>query len=288
MSDIDYLIVGHVCKDLTPGGPRLGGTVTFGALTANVLGLRVGVVTSAPDSMQSLLAPLRVVNMECVPSDHPTTFENVYTRAGRLQSISSRATPLTLDHIPAKWRRASIVHLAPVADEVAPSLAWSFPGALIGVTPQGWMRQWDSAGRVSYCRWPDATSVLRHASATVLSIEDVQGDETLVQEYARQAAILVVTRGAQGCTLFVRGQMYHLPAPQVNEVDPTGAGDIFAAAFFAHLRATSDPVAAARFATLLASDSVTRSGQDSIPSAPTAAAILAGFGTCTETGGPDV
>ena len=51
----------------------------------------------------------------------------------------------------------------------------------------------------------------------------------------------------------------------MQEVDATGAGDIFATAFFARLYATRDPWEAARFATHLAAFSVTRSGLDSIP-----------------------
>ena len=48
-------------------------------------------------------------------------------------------------------------------------------------------------------------------------------------------------------------------------MDATGAGDIFAAAFFVRLSATRDPWAAARFATQLAARSVTRRGLDAIP-----------------------
>jgi sugar/nucleoside kinase (ribokinase family) len=48
-------------------------------------------------------------------------------------------------------------------------------------------------------------------------------------------------------------------------VDATGAGDIFAAAFFARLHQTRDPWEAARFATNLASHSVTRVGLSGIP-----------------------
>jgi sugar/nucleoside kinase (ribokinase family) len=51
----------------------------------------------------------------------------------------------------------------------------------------------------------------------------------------------------------------------VIELDPTGAGDIFAAAFFFRLYNTRDPWEAARFATQLAAISVTRSGLQSIP-----------------------
>ncbi|HAX70479.1 MAG TPA: hypothetical protein DCY14_12775, partial [Anaerolineae bacterium] len=47
--------------------------------------------------------------------------------------------------------------------------------------------------------------------------------------------------------------------------DATGAGDIFAAAFFARCVRTRDPWEAARFATQLASYSVTRVGLQGIP-----------------------
>jgi sugar/nucleoside kinase (ribokinase family) len=275
MQAVDYLAIGHVCKDLTSAGPRLGGTVTFAALTARALGLSVGVVTSAPDSLGPLLEPLAGIPVARVPAAAPTTFENRYSEAGRIQMLAGRAAPLDFDHVPPEWREAAIVHLAPVADEVAPSLAARFPGSLVCVTPQGWLRQWDAAGRVSYQPWPRAADVLAHTGALVLSVEDVQGDEALLAEYAAQVETLAVTRGAQGCTLTTGGQAQHIPAPAVTERDPTGAGDIFAAAFFARLRQTADPVAAARFATHLASDSVTREGLASIPGPAAIQAALA-------------
>jgi sugar/nucleoside kinase (ribokinase family) len=49
------------------------------------------------------------------------------------------------------------------------------------------------------------------------------------------------------------------------EVDATGAGDIFAAAFFARRFQTRDAWEAARFATNLAAYSVTRVGLQGIP-----------------------
>jgi hypothetical protein len=265
VQEIDYLIVGHVCQDMTPEGPRLGGTVAFSALTAQSLGLRVGILTSAPANTNGLLAPLQAVPLVCVPSEQPTTFKNIYTPTGRVQMLLMRAEDLHWHDLPAAWRRPTIVHLAPVANEVDPAMAGRFDGALIGATPQGWMRCWDEFGQVSFQPWLHAHQVLDHAQAIVLSLEDVEGDEDLIDYLAEQADAMVVTRGRDGCTLHIQGQSTHIPAPHVEECDPTGAGDIFAAAFFAHLKATNDLLVAARFATLLASDSVTRSGLDSIP-----------------------
>jgi sugar/nucleoside kinase (ribokinase family) len=267
---VDYLAIGHICQDLTPSGPRPGGTVVFAALTANALGLRVGIVTSLPaDAVaDNFLAPLEHVALARRPAGAFTTFRNLYDQSGaRTQTLAARAETLAPDDVPAAWRRPAIAHLAPVAGEVAPALLDHIQAGLMGVTPQGWMRTWDEAGRVGFGLWPDAGRALQAADAVVLSIEDVAGDEALVKVYAAQARLLVVTRGAAGCTLYWRGRAHTIPAPRVRQVvDPTGAGDVFAAAFFCRLwQMPDDPLGAARFATQLASVSVARAGLESIP-----------------------
>ena len=50
-----------------------------------------------------------------------------------------------------------------------------------------------------------------------------------------------------------------------NALEASGAGDIFASAFFVRLNQTRDPWEAARFATNLAAYSVTRVGLNGIP-----------------------
>ena len=56
-----------------------------------------------------------------------------------------------------------------------------------------------------------------------------------------------------------------VPAPVVAEVDPTGAGDTFAAAFVTAVRAGAEPVAAARAACALAARSVAVLGAMELP-----------------------
>lgn len=45
------------------------------------------------------------------------------------------------------------------------------------------------------------------------------------------ARVVLLKRGAEGCTLFADGVEQHFPSIVVHEVDPTGAGDCFAAGF---------------------------------------------------------
>lgn len=265
LEPVDYLVIGHLTRDLTDQGPRLGGTAAYAALTAQALGLRVGVVTSWAADLP--LGPLRSIPIASFPCDQSTTFENIMTPTGRIQKIHQIAPSLDYYQIPEPWRNAQIIHLGPVAQEVEPSLVRNFPAALIGVTPQGWLRGWTSAGNVYSTEWPEATFVLQRAGAAVISVEDVNHDEGRIEEMAASTRILAVTEAHQGVRLYWNGDVRRFRASEVNEVDPTGAGDVFAAAFFCRLFTTRDPWEAARFATQLATVSVTRPGLSGIPTA---------------------
>ena len=263
LSPVDYLVIGHLSCDLTPEGPRLGGTVTYAALTGRALGLRVGVVTTWGGEI-----PLNILDGVQVMSErveHSTTFENIYTLEGRHQIIHNLAPDILYEHIPRAWRNAPIVHIGPIAGEGKSLADGGFSSSMLGLTIQGWLRTWDDVGRVGIGTWPEALQALSKADAAVLSIEDVGGDEEQIEAMANNCRVLAVTEGAAGARLYWNGDLRRFRALQVREVDPTGAGDIFAAAFFWRFSTTHDPWAAARFATQLASYSVTRRGLDSIP-----------------------
>lgn len=260
---VDYLLIGHVAVDLTPTGKQLGGTVSYAALTAKALGLRVGIVTSAGED-----APLHIldgIQMHNIPTGQSTVFENFKTDHGRKQTLHHRATPISFEHVPQVWRDAPIVHLAPIAQEVDDALAGSFPSSWVGVTPQGWMRAWDEKGLVFAKAWENSEQVLGQVGGVVMSVEDIARDLELVEWMAHHTRLLCLTEGAQGAVLHWHGDRRRFRPIDVEEVDATGAGDIFAAAFFARCVRTRDPWEAARFATQLAAYSVTRVGLQGIP-----------------------
>ncbi|TLN25059.1 ribokinase [bacterium] len=262
---VDYLIIGHLTQDLTAEGPMLGGTASYAARTAQAIGLRVGIVTSCASEIA--LDSLKGVSISYRASDHSTTFENIQTPTGRIQYIHHVASSLDYSMVPHTWRNAPIVHLGPVAQEVDPRLARAFPESQVCLTPQGWLRTWNSDHLIHPTDWPEARFVLENADAAVLSIEDVQGDESRIEEMLSSIRILVITEGARGARMYWNGDLRYFKPPQVKELDPTGAGDIFAAAFFVRLSQTHDPWEAARFATQLAAQSVTRPGLAGTPTA---------------------
>lgn len=264
LKPIDYLVIGHITVDLTPAGPVIGGSAAYAALTARSLGMRVGVVTVRADEI-----PLTILDGIPVISgfaEHSTTYENVYTPEGRIQYVRHVAPKIEYSLVPEIWRRASIIHLAPVAQEVDPQLPADFHAGLLGFTPQGWMRKWDAEGRVSLCEWQGADEALARAGAVVFSVEDVSHREDIIEQFSHFARIMAVTEGAAGSRLFWNSDLRRFKPPTVVEIDPTGAGDVFATAFFARLYHTRDPWEAARFANRVAAISVTRPGMAGAPS----------------------
>jgi hypothetical protein len=265
VTPIDYLIIGHITVDMTPEGPRLGGTATYSALMAHALGLRVGIVTSWGGEIP--LGALDTASVVNLPSEKSTTFENQIISGKREQIIHHVAQPLGINIIPEEWLATPIVHLAPVAQEVDPRLVRHFSNAFIGLTPQGWLRSWNQNGKVSHVEWPESAFVMGKAGATVISREDVGEDETRIEELASSCRVLAVTENSDGVRLYWHGDVRRFRPPEVQAVDSIGAGDIFATALFFRLFSTRDPWEAARFATHLSAISVTRAGLDGIPNA---------------------
>ena len=263
LEPIDYLAIGHITVDQTPEGPRLGGSAAYAALTAQALGWRAGIVTAWAEELPlGPLADLPIINLGAEKS---STFENIYTPAGRLQRYSGEAAFLEYHLIPQAWRNPRILHLAPVAREVSPRIMKYVEDSFLGVTPQGWLREWDADGRVRVTHWEEGSLVLNRADAAVLSRTDVSGDQTQIERLAAACPLLVVTEGEAGATIYAQGEEHHISAPAVEAIDPTGAGDIFAAAFFVQLYQGAEPREAARFASLLAARSVERRGLAGVP-----------------------
>ena len=73
-------------------------------------------------------------------------------------------------------------------------------------------------------------------------------------------AIIVVKRGSAGCLVFHRDQRIEVPGFQVEEKDPTGAGDCFSAAFIAGIESGWPLEKVGRFANAAGALAVTKMG----------------------------
>ncbi len=261
-----FVIVGHITQDLLPDGSLgLGGTVSYAATTAHRLGYRVGVVTSTGPDL-NVVEVLPFAEIACHQAATTTVFENIYLDGTRKQILHQRAGILKCEHIPAAWRRSPIVHLGPLDQEIGRDVFHCFDDqVLVGVTPQGFLRRWDEQGHVSFSEWSPHETVLQRINVLVLSELDVPDPDSLARDWGRFIDTIVVTRAERGATVYHSGEPCDYPARPARQVDPTGAGDVFAAAFLIRLTETGDPCQAARFANVVASFSIEGPGVTGIP-----------------------
>jgi sugar/nucleoside kinase (ribokinase family) len=259
--------VGHITQDLQPDGRLgLGGTVSYAATTAHRLGYGVGVVTSTGPELDATQV-LPFADIACHPSSATTVFENIYLDGKRKQILHRRAGLLTCENVPRAWRRASIVHLGPLDQEIDEGIFHCFDDqVLIGVTPQGFLRCWDEQGRVSFAEWNPPRAVLERINVLVLSELDVPHPEDLARKWRRYIDTIVITRAERGATVYhASDEPREYQARPAQQVDPTGAGDVFCAAFLIRLFETGDPCQAAQFANATASFSIEGPGVTGIP-----------------------
>ena len=274
----DFLTIGHVTRDVhSDGSFSLGGTVTFAAVTAYRLGLAAALVTCADTNLLSNLSTLLPdIQLAIRPSASTTTFENLYHEGFRTQYLRARADEQQVEDIPSSWQEAPIVLLGPLAQELSSAFVSLFPrrpGRIIAATPQGWLRRWDADGRVWPTPWADAEAILPHLDILILSHDDLlpfaDGNrvdaDAILARWSMHVPLLVATDGRHGATLFQHGATERFAAYPTHEVDPTGAGDVFAAAFLCHLHRSGNPRAAINFANCVASFSVEQVGVSGIP-----------------------
>jgi sugar/nucleoside kinase (ribokinase family) len=244
----DVVVVGSAARDIASDdtrGWRLGGGVAFGGLTLARLGLRTGVVVGVDppaaiaDELQLLRAAggdVRLVRLERSP-----VFDNVETHTGRVQTCLEPGQPINVDVLPDEFRPVRAWLFAPVADELPE--AWAAvppPGALVAVGWQGLLRELSRGGRTQR-RPAQPSSLIARADIVGVSRHDVDPHTPLdaLWRLLKPGATLLVTEGVLGGWRLVLGsdgpiERRRFPAISAErEVDPTGAGDVFLAAYLA-------------------------------------------------------
>lgn len=258
---IRFAAIGHVTNDLAPDGIVPGGSALYAALAAAELGAAARVVTShGPDFAGADL--LRAVGVDVVarPAEHTTTFVNEYEDGRRRQRLLATAAPLA-----EPVADADVIFACPVAGEVQPTALAAPPGTVLGAGLQGWLRAVDASGQVSPRRLPDP-ALFAPCHVLFASDEDLGPHAaTVVPPLCEVAEIVIITEGARGARVFLGGRPHRVHAHPAAEVDPTGAGDVFAAAFLLALVRRQPPLEAAVVAACAASVVVEGRGPGALP-----------------------
>ncbi len=244
-----YLAVGHVTVDvLADGERRPGGTALYSALQAARLGLEATIHTRGVErELRRLLSPFAgEVRLEVEPAAETTTFHTEGQGEERRQRLLAWAGPIGAAGLP----RAGILHLAPVAAELAapPAGEWSF----VGLTPQGLARSWSGPGAEVVPRTPapGALELFARSDALVLSRSERLACADGVELARRHDALVAVTAGPARTLLLEPGggETELAPATAQDTADDLGAGDVFAATLFVQLAGGATPRQAAMMA----------------------------------------
>lgn len=248
------LILGHITRDIFGSSSRLGGAAAFAARAAVLLGIDAKLVTVAPASAPELdeLRGLSGLELAVASSDRITTFGHEYVAQRRQLSLLECARPLVLDDIPAAWRAPEVVYAGPVAGECDEALIDGLAGAYGIGCIQGWLRDPVPGRRVRPRRLPERCRVPASLRAVSFSASDHPGAPDLMRELVRGGARVAVTRGRRGARVAWEQGDGWVPAEPARQIDPTGAGDVFALIFGLASWAGDEPLEAARRAALAA------------------------------------
>jgi ribokinase len=264
---LDLVLLGNLLVDdvvLPDGRTRMaepGGAVLYAALGARLWGLGVGIVSVRGDEYPAEALDLmarRGVALDGVRSLGRPGLRSWLLYEGARRHLVHRlegpthaeVSPLP-DAIPAEWRKARAFHLCPMPIEVQGTLVEALSGAFLSLDPFLLLR-------------PDSLETFRGIVARVdalfLSEDEMElPDAAALRDLAQgRLATILYKRGARGGQLIdARGQgvvsNWQPRAAQV--VDPTGAGDAFAAGVLAgwlrgepHERALQRGIVGASFA----------------------------------------
>lgn len=259
------VVCGHVTLDHLPGGIAAGGSAFYAGRALAALGARARVLTAAgPDFPRAALAGLDVA-LAAAPRA-TTTFANAYAPDGsRTQRVLAAAPPLDPALFPAGWRSPEALLLAPVLGELdVPAFVAAADARLVGLCVQGLVREVSPDGAVRPRRLALAGADLAGVGVAFVGDDEARADADLVPRLAAAVPVVAFTHGAGGCEVIVRGRSRRVGIHPAREVDPTGAGDVFAAAFLLALSRGEDPVDAARLGAAAASIAVEGRGGESL------------------------
>ena len=240
----ELVVVGAASRDVTaddPRGWRLGGGVTYCALTAARLGIRTAALVGVDGlaARASELDLLRAAGAEVVlvRLPHGPVFENVEHPGGRLQTCLDPGHPVPVTALPVAWRSAPGWILAPVAREVPEAWAAVPPAdAFVALGWQGLLRVLRAGDHVR--RLPPAASpLLERADLVGVSRHDLDPATPFADLTTplHSGAELIVTAGEDGGYLVAvaarrPARIVRYPPLRADaEVDPVGAGDTFLA-----------------------------------------------------------
>lgn len=250
----------------------LGGTVWYAALFLAGLGRRVAVVGIGDDKIKRRLARSGVDVRHFSNAGPVTLFQNTYSAGVRKQKARPGGD-IQRAAVPQAAFDAKGLLVGPVLNEVDSAILRTPRSGCLMLDAQGFLRQLSADGDVILRMRPAAETALRHcdilkvnAREAAVITSSVDGETAGRVLHRMGPKMVIITRGADGALFYDGVRFTQITAPEVDVIDPTGAGDVFSAAFLVRYIACGDLIAAGRFAVTAAALSTRGFGASALPS----------------------
>ena len=231
-------------ENIAPAGRwrKIGGVTTYSGITYRRHGVATTIVSNIARKNRDIVAALEKENIiVCNGRTRQTThFVNQSTADERRQSIPLRSASIKTDRLPGVIERVSCIHLGPLhPDDIDPGVIEMIKLAKLPVVfdVQGYTRRIKGEGI--------STGVSQRLSEVLKISQIIKSNkfelEAILDFFDLDISELIRTYNIEECVVtcgkrggFVqdkKGNSHSYKAPQVESADPTGAGDVFLAAY---------------------------------------------------------
>lgn len=224
-----------------------GGTATYACLALRALGLPVSLVGAVGAEHADLLrVDLAAGGVDLdrlrVEPGSSTRFRLDYRGPCRLERLAAAGPVTAAGHVSTAPAGAAFVHLGAVAGELVPDAIEAFAawGVPLGIDLHA-LRRFDAAGAVTLVDAASSGVPFARLDTVKGSVAELRAFDPAARDLeqamrsvaARGVRHVLATDGAAGALLHADGVWHLVPAHPAVEVDATGAGDVFLAAFLA-------------------------------------------------------
>ena len=275
--NMQIFLIGNPTRDRIVRDGRtvhaLGGTVLYAGLFLARSGIPVRIVGKGDREMLAWIKSRGIGSEHFIFSRRVATFENRYEITGRRQQAQP-GSDIVLSEVPRAAYRARGILVGAVLMEVDPRVITAPRSGLLMLDVQGFIRQLEDDGRVTLRFNPalemaisrcDILKADGHEAEAITGTNDHR--ESARRLYRMGPRIVIITLADKGCGIFDGHQWVRVQAPELHVADPTGAGDVFDAAFLAEYLRTGNLITAGHRGTIAASLSVAGPGTAAVPSA---------------------
>ena len=270
-------LIGNPTRDHIVNGPKhvkaFGGTVLYAGLFLARSGCEVTIIGKGDDEMKNWIERQGISTTYFSQTSRVVEFKNVYV-LNRREQFARSGEKIYLPEVPDTAFRSKAILVGSVLQEVDPEIVRAPRQGLLMLEAQGFMRYLSSEGKVLHRKSGDAEAVVRNCD--ILKVDEAEAAVLTASTGVNAAArvlyqmgpkIVIITCGEKGVTIFDGTRMIRIRAPKAEVVDPTGAGDVFGAAFLIRYLQTEDLIQAGIFASAAAAISMTEFGTVAVPSA---------------------